>query len=432
MNVEMIGINHKTSDLAARDKAAINPERFSEVTRTINGTSGIEGSVILSTCNRVEIYTSPRKHLSDSDLKNIFGKITGLDKADYENAYIYRDEAAVRHLFRVASGLDSQLLGEVQILGQVKSAYYSALEIGSVTGFLNRLFLKAIECGKFVRERTAVSQGAVSVAYAAVDLAGKIFGNLEKLKILIIGAGETGWLAATHFHGAGVSFWKISNRTRERAETLAKELEGETIGFPPSTDEINWADIVVSATGAPDYVIKSDHISHLIKKRDNPICFLDLAVPRDIDPGLRDSDNTFVYSIDDFNELVEANLKARQKEAERAERLVAQKVESFVKWHRENRVAPTIQQLQEIVEGIRLAELEKSLNKFSETDREAAKKLTKSLVKKIISLIILNMKKASVDKDDLSLARAVLLAFSKEDESIKKTLEKLDHELSHQ
>ena len=195
---------------------------------------------------------------------------------------------------------------------------------------------------------------------------------------------------------------------------------------------MSWADIVVSATGAPGYVIEANRISDILKKRENPICFLDLAVPRDIDPQLKDANNTFVYSVDDFNELVEVNLKARRKEAERAEKLVTQKVDSFVKWHRENRVAPTIQQLQEIVEGIRLAELEKNVNKFSEPDREIAEKLTKSLVKKIISLIILNMKKASVDKDDLSLARSVLLAFSKEDESIKKTLEKLDHELSHQ
>ncbi len=432
MNIEMIGINHETSDIAARDKAAINPERYSEISKKINEISGIDGSVILSTCNRVEIYMSPQNHLSDSDLKNIFGKITGLDKTEYENAYIYRDEDAVRHLFRVASGLNSQLLGEVQILGQVKTAYYSALELGTVTGFLNRLFLKAIECGKFVRERTAISQGAVSVAFAAVDLAGKIFGNLEKLNLLIIGAGDTGKLAALYFHSAGVFSWRISNRTPERAEALATELSGIKVDFPPNEGDMSWADIVVSATGAPGYVIEANRISDILKKRENPICFLDLAVPRDIDPQLKDANNTFVYSVDDFNELVEVNLKARRKEAERAEKLVTQKVDSFVKWHRENRVAPTIQQLQEIVEGIRLAELEKNVNKFSEPDREIAEKLTKSLVKKIISLIILNMKKASVDKDDLSLARSVLLAFSKEDESIKKTLEKLDHELSHQ
>jgi glutamyl-tRNA reductase len=432
MNVEMIGINHLTSDLAARDKAAIGPDRIAQSSKKILELSGADGSVIISTCNRVELYMSPEKHLSDPNLKKVFGEVTGLVKSEYENAYIYRDEEAVRHLFRVASGLNSQILGEVQILGQVKTAYFAALEIGTVTGFLNRLFLKAIECGKFVRERTAISQGAVSVAYAAVDLAGKIFGDLEKMNILIVGAGETGKLAATHFHSAGVSSWRISNRTAERAQELAVELSGKTVEFPPAEEDIYWADIVVTATGAPGYIINAKDIENIIKKRENPICLFDLAVPRDVDPALKDVDNTFVYAIDDFNELVEVNLKAREKEAERGEKLVTQKVDSFVKWHRENRVAPTIQQLQEIVEGIRQAELEKNLRKFNDADRETAEKLSKSLVKKIISLIILNMKKASVDQDDLSLARSVLLAFSKEDESIKKTLERLDHELSHQ
>jgi glutamyl-tRNA reductase len=431
MNIEMIGINHRSSDIAARDKAAIGPEKLAEASKKILAVSEIEGFVIISTCNRLEIYTSPQNHLSDLELKIVFGEVTGLGRSEYEKACIFRDEDAVRHLFRVASGLDSQILGEVQILGQVKTAYYSALEMGTVTGFLNRLFLKAIECGKFVRERTAVSQGAVSVAYAAVDLAGRIFGNLENSKLLIIGAGETGKLAALNFRGAGVTSWKVSNRTRGRAEALAGEISGEIIEFPPKEEDINWADIVVSATGAPGYIITADSIAHILKKRENPICFLDLAVPRDIDPRLKETDNTFVYSIDDFDELVEANLKARKKEAERAEKLVSQKVESFVKWHRENRVAPTIQQLQEIIEGIRLAELEKSAGKFCDADREAAEKLSKSLAKRIIGLIIQNMKKSSVDKDDLSLARAVLLAFSKEDESIRKTPEKLDHELSH-
>lgn len=427
----MIGINHRTSDIAARDKAAIGPDRLRDASDKILSISEIEGQVIISTCNRVEIYTSPQNHLSDDDLKTLFGKVTGLDGNDYEKAYIYRDDQAVRHLFRVASGLDSQILGEVQILGQVKTAYYSALEMGTATGFLNRLFLKAIECGKYARERTAISHGAVSVAYAAVDLTGRIFGNLENSKVLIIGAGETGKLAALHFQGAGVSSWRISNRTREKAESLAEEIAGDVIDFPPNETDLAWADIVVSATGAPGYVIEVDNIAHILKKRESPVCFLDLAVPRDIDPRMKEAENTFVYSVDDFNELVESNIKARKKEAERAEKLVMQKVDSFVKWHRENRVAPTIQQLQEIIEGIRLAELEKSSSKFCDDDREVAEKLSKSLAKRIIGLIIQNMKKASVDKDDLSLARAVLLAFSKEDESIKKTLEKLDHELSH-
>ncbi len=432
MNLEVIGINHETSDLAARELAAIGPDQLPEAFKLILDNPAIEGCVIISTCNRVEIYISPRDHLTDSELMELFGKSTKLDHSQYENAYIYRDDAAARHLFGVASGLNSRLLGEAQILGQVKTSYYMALEIGSVNSFLHRLFLKGIECGKFVRERTAISQGAVSVAYAAVDLAGKIFGALEKMNVLIIGAGETGQLASAHLHKAGVSSWKISNRTQERSEKLASELSGKVIPFPPADDDILWADIVVSATGSPGYLIEAARAVPIVKKRENPICFLDLAVPRDIDPELKKADNTFVFSVDDFNELVEANLGARKKEAVRAEKLISQKVESFIKWHRENRVAPTIQQLQDIVEGIRLSEIERSSRKFCDADRDNIDRFSKSLVKKIVSLIIMNMKRASVDHDDLSLARAVLMAFSKQDEEeLNKILEKLDHELSH-
>ncbi len=432
MELEVIGINHETSDIAARELAAINPEQLPEAIKTILGWQGIEGCVIVSTCNRVELYISPQNHLSDSELRELFGKSTNLDPSQFDKAYIYRDENAARHLFNVTSGLNSQLIGEVQILGQVKTSYYMALEIGSANGFLNRLFMKGIECGKFVRERTAISKGAVSVAFAAVSLAGKIFGNLDKLNVLIIGAGETGKLAAAHFHKAGVSSWKVSNRTKEKAEKLAKELSGQAAPFPPKDEDILWADIVVSSTGSPRYIIEADKLVPLIDKRENPICFLDLAVPRDIDPEMNKADNIFVYSVDDFNELVESNLNARRKEAERAEKLISQKVENFIKWHRENRVAPTIQQLQEIVEGIRQSEIDRTSKKFCESDRDKVDRFSKSLVKKIISLIIMNMKRASVDQDDLSLARAVLLAFSKQnEEELNKIMEKLDHELSH-
>ncbi|MEE9553575.1 MAG: glutamyl-tRNA reductase, partial [candidate division Zixibacteria bacterium] len=307
-----------------------------------------------------------------------------------------------------------------------------ALELGSVSSLLNRLFHKAIECGKLVRERTAISKGAVSVAFAAVDLAGKIYGNLDNLNVLIIGAGQTGQLAARHFKKAGVKSWKISNRTQERADELSEELSAESVPFPPAEDVIGWADIIVSATGAPGYVIEANSDSKLGEDKDNPVCFLDLAVPRDIDPRFKEYDNVFVYSVDDFNEMVGANKAARQKEAARAEKFVSQRVESFVKWHRENRVAPTIQQLQEIIEGIRLAEIEKNAKRFCEDDREKVDEFSKSLVKKILGLLIVNMKKASVDQDDLSLARAVLLAFSQQNkDNLNEILEKIDYELSH-
>ncbi len=432
MNLEMIGINHETSEIAVREQAAIDPNRLEDIYKIILEKPSIEGAVIISTCNRVEIYISPRKHLPESELRGLYGDVCGLGHEEAARAYIHRDDEAVRHLFRVASGLNSRMIGEVEILGQVKASYYVALDIGSVSGFLNRLFHKAIECGKLVRERTAISKGAVSVAFAAVDLAGKIFGDLEKLKVLIIGAGQTGELASKHFRKAGVTSWRVSNRTLERAEQLAAELSGETVPFPPRGDDFLWADIIVSATGAPGYVIDADTFLPLCRARKNPVCLLDLAVPRDIEPDLKKSDNAFVYSVDDFNELVEANKNARLKEAVRAEKFVDQKVESFIKWHRENRVVPTILQLQEIIEGIRLAEIEKNGKRFCEADRDKLDKFSDSLLKKVMGLLIANMKKASVDEDDLSMARAVLLAFSQKGrEELNDILEKIDYELSH-
>ena len=432
MNLEMIGINHKTSEIAIREKAAIEPDKFPETYRNILKIPGIDGVTIVSTCNRVEVYLSPQKHLPEDRLRELFGKICDLPPEETAKAYIYRDDEAARHLFSVASGLNSRMIGEVEILGQVKASYYIALELGSVSAILNRLFHKAIECGKLVRERTAISKGAVSVAYAAVDLAGKIYGNLEKLNVLIIGAGQTGQLAAKHFKKAGVNSWRISNRTQERADELADELTATPVSFPPSEDDIGWADIIVSATGAPGYVIEANNDSNLGKDKDNPVCFLDLAVPRDIDPQFKVFDNVFVYSVDDFNEMVETNKAAREKEAVRAEKLVNQRVESFVKWYRENRVAPTIQQMQDIIEGIRLAEVEKNARRFREEDREKVDKFSKSLIKKVLGLLIVNMKKASVDQDDLSIARAVLLAFSQQNkDDLNEILEKIDYELSH-
>jgi glutamyl-tRNA reductase len=432
MNLEMIGINHETSDIAARDQAAIGVNRLPEAYQMINKIPGIEGVIIISTCNRVEIYTSPDKHLPEAEFRGLFGQVTGLPEEEVEKAYIFKNEETVRHLYRVASGLDSQLVGEIQILRQVKDAYFAALDLGSASGVLNRLFLSAIECGKLVRERTAISRGAVSVSLAAVNLAKKIFGDLQKKNVLIVGAGETSKLTAMHFMKAGVESWRISNRTRKNAEALAHKISGDVIDFPPNNQDLDWADVIVSATGAADLIVRAEDLQDIIDKRHDPMCFLDLAVPRDIDPKLKDVENVFVYSVDDFTELVESNLKARRKEVIRADKFVNQSVDRFVKWYRENRVAPTIQQLQEIIEGIRLSEIEKNAKRFCEKDQENIDKFSKTLVKKIIGLIIANMKRASVDRDDLSLAKAVLMAFSQKDrEELKKVMEKLDHELSH-
>jgi glutamyl-tRNA reductase len=370
-------------------------------------------------------------HFPEPQLRARFAEICNLSNDESIRPYVLRDSEVVHHLFRVASGLDSQLLGEVQILTQVKQAYHSALDLACTNAILNRLFLQAIECGKMVRHRTGISQGAVSVAFAAVDLAKRIFGNFNGRNVLLIGAGETAQLAAKYVGEAGNANWRICNRTHARAQLLAASLNGDAVQFPPAADNLAWADVIISATSSPQPVILAEN-SDALNHRKQPALILDLAVPRDVDPNLVTNDNMYVYCMDDFREMIEVNLKARQQEAIRAEKLVEKQVADFVEWYRNNRIAPTIQQLQLVLEAIRTGEVESNLHRFATEDREQVEKFSRSIMKKVTGLIIANMKRASLDKNDLSLARAITLAFAREDQdAVNDVLEKLDHELSH-
>ena len=432
MKLEMIGLNHTLFDMETRGRAAIAEDRLSEVVNQLLEDDNIEGAVVLSTCNRVEIYLSPKLHVDERELRRLFAGLCRLTAEKSYVPYVKRDAEAALHLFRVASGLDSQLLGEVQILTQVKQAYHTALELACTNGILNRLFLHAIECGKLVRHRTGFSQGEVSVAYAAVDLAERIFGKLGGKNVLLAGAGETIQLTAKYMVDSGAASWRVSNRTMTRAEELANRLGGHAVAFPPCEHDLAWADVVVTATSAPQPVITRELAMRALAQRKDPILFLDLAVPRDVDPALQSADNVYVYCVDDFREMVEANLKTREREALRAAKLVEKQVEEFVEWYRENRIAPTIQQLQLVLEAIRTTEVENNAHRFNASDREQVEKFSRSMMKKVTGLIVANMKRASLDKNDLSLARAITMAFAREDETVvNEVLEKLDHELSH-
>jgi glutamyl-tRNA reductase len=432
MKLEMIGLNHNTSALETRARAAIGPDRMEAVIARLLKEERVDGAVILSTCNRAEIYLSPQLHTEEPKLRTLFAEICDLTQEEAAACYVKRDDAAVEHLYRVASGLDSQLLGEVQVLSQVKAAYQTALELACTNGVLNTLFLRAIECGKLVRHRTAISQGAVSVAYAAVDVATRIFGKLDGRRILLVGAGETTRLAAKYLADFGGNSWRVSNRTRENAVSLAESLCGTTVAFPPEEADIAWADLIVSATSSSEVVITVETANAALHQRKDPMLILDLAVPRDVDDRLKALENVYLYSVDDFQDIVKANLKAREKEALRAEKLIVKQVEEFVTWYRENRVAPTIQQLKEVLETIRTAEVQNNARRFSPDNRDQVEEFSKSLMRKVTSLIIANMKRASLDRDDLSLAKAVSMAFAPSDDAdVNHILERLDHELSH-
>ncbi|MBL7033899.1 MAG: glutamyl-tRNA reductase, partial [Candidatus Delongbacteria bacterium] len=260
MRLEVIGINHTTSKVEVREKAAINSESLSSQLPLLTAGEEMEGAVILSTCNRTEFYLSPRTHLHKDSLRALFTRITNLDSTETANAYLFQDEAAVQHLFKVASGLNSQIVGETEILGQVKDAYYQALKLEQTNTVLNKVFLRAIECGKEVRHRTAITEGAVSVASAAAQLAGKIFGQLQAHNTLLVGAGATAQLVATHLQSNGAVNWRVSNRTPARAEQLAALLNGAVTVFPPTAAELAWADLVVCATSAPHHLISREMV----------------------------------------------------------------------------------------------------------------------------------------------------------------------------
>jgi glutamyl-tRNA reductase len=268
--------------------------------------------------------------------------------------------------------------------------------------------------------------------WAAVDIANRVFGKLDRRKILLVGAGETTRLAAKYLAEFGGNSWRVSNRTQANAEDFAASLGGSAVAFPPSEADIAWADLIVSATSSPEPVIREEAANGALHLRKDPMLILDLAVPRDVDARIRDFDNVYLYGIDDFHDIVRANLKAREREAVRAEKLIAKQVEEFVTWYRENRVAPTIRQLKEVLEAIRMAEVRNNARRFTPENREQVDEFSKSLMRKVTSLIIGNMKRASLDRDDLSLAKAVSMAFAPSDDTdVDQILEKLDYELSH-
>lgn len=432
MKLEMIGLNHRTATLSMRERAAISPDALPAILERLVRHPNIEGAAILSTCNRAELYLSPTFHFDESELRALYTEVFALQPEDSEAAYVNRDSHAVKHLFRVASGLDSQMLGEIQILAQVKNAYNTALELACTSGILNKLFTQAIFCGKQVRTRTAISQGAVSVAYAAIEVAQRLYHDLGEKNVLLIGAGETSKLAAKYLADAGACRWRVSNRTMSHAAGFAEQIGGQLTSFPPSAEDIAWADIVVSATSAQSSVVSFKECGTALKGRRRPLLFLDLAVPRDIDSAFGAQDDVYVYTVDDFQELVAANIKARQKEAVRAEELVDKEVNIFTEWYRENRIAPSIQQLQAALETIRASEVEQQARHFRPEDREEIEKFSRSMMKKVTSMIIANMRRAAADGNDLTLARAVTVAFAGKDQrAIDEILEKLNHELSH-
>jgi glutamyl-tRNA reductase len=357
---------------------AFSPNQIEKPLGELITLEGIIEGVIVSTCNRVEIYATTR---------DIAGGIARIKRfmADYHHLpfealeahlYSYHAETAIRHVFRVASSLDSMIVGEPQILGQIKTSYGYAAEFKTSGIILNRFLHKAFSVAKRVRTETKIASSAVSVAFAAVELAKKILGDLSDKTVMLIGAGEMCELAAKHFLNSGAKGVMVTNRTFERAERLADEFGGEAVRFESFLEHLHRADIVLSSTGAPHCIIGPKDAEEVIKRRrSKPIFFIDIAVPRDIDPKVDDVENAYLFTVDHLQEIVQANLAQRSLEAEKAEEIIEQEIGQFHKWLSTLEVTPTIVALRNRFDEIRRAELDKTIAGWKELPPDAVKRL---------------------------------------------------------
>ncbi len=391
MNIVIVGLNHRTASVDIRERLSVSDDKMGDALYKLTSDPIIEEGLILSTCNRVEVCAVVKDtHRGFDVIKNFLAASDPALSLEVitPSLYIYSSSKAIEHLFRVASSLDSMIVGEPQILGQIKDAFDHAMLHKSTGIILNKAFKKAISVAKRVRTETKIAESAVSISFAAVELAKKIFGKLTGKSVLLIGAGEMAELAARHFVGNGVESITIANRSYERAVELAKIFNGEPVQFEAFESEMVKSDIVLCSAGAPHYLIHSAQVKKVIELRKNrPIFFIDISVPRNIDPEINDLDNVFLYDIDDLQHSVESNLESRKKEALKAEEIIMEEIISFARWFKSLDAVPMIVALKDRAEAIRQAELEKisaKLGDLTETQREALEALTTSIVNKLL------------------------------------------------
>jgi glutamyl-tRNA reductase len=402
--IVLLGINHKTAPVELRECIAFSGDESIAALQTLHRQPDIDEVLLFSTCNRVELlFVTDNKTRTVSATKNFIAEFNKIPLEQFDDAlYIHEGNEAVRHVFRVASSLDSMVVGEPQILGQIKEAYRIATEMKSSGVILNRLLHRTFFVAKRIRTETGIGDRAVSISYAAVELGRKIFGNLAGKSVLLVGAGEMAELAVEHLIRNKASEIYVANRTFENGVKLAKKFNGKAIRFEEITNFLEFTDIIISSTGSPDFVITRDQVKPVIRKRRNrPIFFIDIAVPRDIDPRINRLTNSYVYDIDDLKGVVDDNIEDRQHEAIKGERIIDEAVISFRKWYDSLQVVPTIIALRKKMETIAAAELQKTLqsNNIPEDSVSAIQKMTDSLINKILHDPTIFLKKDGMMED---------------------------------
>jgi glutamyl-tRNA reductase len=412
----LVGLNHRTAPLEVRERLSVADAQLDATTRELRAIAGVEGAAMLSTCNRVEAIVSTSDEDNIAEIVEWLASRASIVRTELEkHLYIVRHGDVVRHLFRVASGLDSMIVGEPQIGGQLKKAFVSAQALGTLDTLLVQLYENTLRVAKKVRTDTGIGENAVSVPYAAVELAKKIFGDLRGLQVLLLGTGEMGELTAEHLHSQEVKQVFVANRSYERAVELAERFGGAAVNFDSIDEHLTRCDIVIASTAAPHYVVEPHHAARAIEARRGRNLFLiDLSVPRNIHPGVAEIDGAYLYNIDDLQQVADANFERRQAKALDAEQIVQREVEAFRKRLVAQDAVPTILELQQRLDGIRAAELEKCLRRMgpmTAEQRAAVEMFSSQLVNKILHYPILELKEASEEPH--------------ERESLRKTIRKI-------
>src|SRR4051812_40923396 len=415
MNLQLIGVNHRTAPVEVRERFAVSEKKLPEALQSLVNFPGITEGLIVSTCNRVEILAGMEN--GHCDLRAFMAKYFEIDPQEFEShLYEFREKDVIKHLFRVAASLDSMVVGEPQILGQVKEAYAVARAVGAIHSELDSLLTRSFAVAKKVRTETAIATSAVSIASVAVDLAKKIFGDLKGKNVYLVGAGKMCELAARHLlaNGAGSIF--VANRTHERALKLAAKFDGQAIRFEQLYATADKADIIITSTGAPHAIFRKEHGEQFMSRRRNrPMFFIDIAVPRDVDPAINELDGIFVYDIDDLQSVVSSHVSDRKREAVRAEEIVAVEVERFSERLQTHDVVPTILSMQEYFENIRQAEIDRHRSKFGVITPEqelAIDALTRAMVNKIMHMPIVTLKTAAKNQEASTVVDLIRKVFN--------------------
>ncbi|HEX8618952.1 MAG TPA: glutamyl-tRNA reductase [Thermoanaerobaculia bacterium] len=405
MPLILVGLNHRTAPVEVRERLSIGEPRLGETTLALRNLEGVDGAAVLSTCNRVEVILSTRDEDVIANIVEWLAERASTVRTELEkHLYIVRHADVVQHLFRVAAGLDSMILGEPQIGGQVRSSFATAHELGTLDALLTQLYENTMRVAKKVRTDTGIGEHAVSVPYAAVELAKKIFGDLRGLRVLLLGAGEMGELTAEHLHAHEVKQVIVANRSHERAIQLASRFNGAAVQFDEIDEHLADSDIVIASTAAPHFLVEPHHVARALEAGRNRNLFLiDLSVPRNINPAVGEVDGAYLYNVDDLQQVADANRDKRLQKASQAEQIVVREVETFRKRLVAQDAVPTILELQQRLEAIRSGELEKCLRRMgpmTAEQRAAIETFSTQLVNKILHYPILQLKESADEPQD--------------------------------